>query len=539
MKLVTADQMRAIETASEAAGVSTAALMEAAGAAAALEAWTTAGGDSAHPVLVLAGPGNNGGDGLVAARHLRELGADVHVYLLRPRDEHDAAWRAARDAGVEMSLATHDPGQVHLAALLDVAECVLDALLGTGANRPIEGDLAGVLERLALARARETPPILIALDVPSGVHPDTGASDPRAVAADVTVCFGFTKVGMTQAPARMLAGDVVRVDIGLPNGLDANLPFEELDVRIARRAAVVRPADANKGTFGRVMVAGGSLRYPGAVRLAAEASARSGAGLTTIAAPQEAQPLIATSFPDATHEPLPSEAGAMRGSDAARALLRALPGVDALLLGPGLSLTRATEAFVRDLLCGLDAIEGLHAVVLDADALNAVAKHGGWPDWCAVPRVLTPHPGEMARLMRCSIAAVQADRLNAAVRFAAESRSVVVLKGAGTIVAAPDGRARIASTANPMLATAGTGDVLAGIIVGLLAQGATPFDAAAAAVYVHGECGAQVERELGAAGGIAQDLLRVLPGVRRTLEPDGVGAARSTGFPSRNFSMRT
>jgi ADP-dependent NAD(P)H-hydrate dehydratase / NAD(P)H-hydrate epimerase len=524
VKLVTAEQMRAIEAASEAAGVSTGALMEAAGGAAALEAWTALSANNAHPVLVLAGPGNNGGDGLVAARHLTELGADVHVYLMRSRHEDDAVWAAARDAGVEMSIATDDPGQAHLDALLAVAHCVLDALLGTGKNRAIDGDLARVLERLAIARQRETPPLLIALDLPTGANPDTGTADALTVAADMTVSFGFTKVGLTQSPARNFAGEIVRFDFRLPPGLGADLPFEESDLRAAQIAAMPRPPDANKGTFGHAVIAGGSLRYPGAVRLAAEACARSGTGLTTIAAPSVVQALVASSFPDATHEPLPSTEGAMAGSEAARALLRALRGVDALLVGPGLGLTSTTGEFVRDLVCGLDAVDGLRAVVLDADALNAVAKHRGWHEWTSVPRVLTPHPGEMARLLRCSVAEVQGDRIGVATRFAHDTDSVVVLKGAGTIVAAPDGRARISQTANAMLATAGTGDVLAGIIVGLIAQGAAPFDAAAAAVYLHAECGAQVERELGAAGGIAQDLLSALPGVRRALD---AGARRS------------
>jgi NAD(P)H-hydrate epimerase len=533
VKLVTAEQMRAIEVASEAAGVSTAALMEAAGAAAALEAWTALSANNAHPVLVLAGPGNNGGDGLVAARHLHELGADVHIYLMRPRGDDDAVWAAARDAGVEMSVAADDPDQAHLDALLAVADCALDALLGTGANRAIDGDLAHVLERLNAARKRESPPLLIALDLPTGASPDTGAADALTVAADMTVCFGFTKVGLTQSPARNFAGEIVRVDIGLPPGLDADLPFEEIDLRAAQTAAMPRPPDANKGTFGRAVIAGGSLQYPGAVRLAAEACARSGAGLTTIAAPAVVQPLLA-SFPDATHEPLPSSDGAMRGSEAARALLRSLRGADALLVGPGLGLTRTTEEFVRDLVCGVDAVDGLRAVVLDADALNAVAKHRGWHEWSTVPRVLTPHPGEMARLLRCSVAEVQADRIGVATRFARDTGSIVVLKGAGTIVAAPDGRARISQAANPMLATAGTGDVLAGIIVGLIAQGATPFDAAAAAVYLHAGCGEQVERQLGAAGGIAQDLLRVLPDVRRTL--DVSSSPRRSASPFGEFS---
>ena len=530
MKLVTVAQMRALEAATEATGISTATLMERAGVSAGQEAWLVVNQSDQRPVLVLAGPGNNGGDGIVAARHLHEMGATVHLYLLRPRADDDPVWREARELGVPASTAAGDPDFEQLDAMLREASCVLDAVLGTGGGRAIEGDFAAVLDRVREAQERVSKPggplTVIALDLPSGVDADTGTADPHTVRADMTVCFGHVKVGLYQLPARELCGEIIPIDIGIPAALSADLPYEEIDARTTRLAAPPRPLGANKGTFGRATIAAGSLRYPGAPRLAAEACARSGAGLTALALPDVVQPLVAPSFPDAIHEPLPSAAGAMRGAEAARVLLRALPGTDALLVGPGLEHTVATEEFVRSLLAGLDGIDGLRAVVLDADALNVLAGHpatggqGGWPDWSAVPRVLTPHPGEMARLLRCTVAEVQAHRLDRAVEYARATRSTVVLKGAGTIVAAPDGRARVSPIANPMLATGGTGDVLAGLIVGFIAQGLDPFEAASAAVYVHAECGAQVAQERGAAAGLAQDLLSVLPTVRRALDGD-------------------
>ena len=510
--------MRALEAAAEAVGHSAHALMEEAGLAAAQETWLAMNGSEQRAVLVLVGPGNNGGDGLVAARHLLERGMDVHVSLLRPRAADDPVWQAALEAGVPVTLGTGDPDGALLGRQLEAAECVLDALLGTGANRPIAGDMAVALGRLREARARTRPPYLIALDLPTGVHADTGAADPLTVAADQTVCFGYLKTGMTQQPAGTLCGEIVCVDIGIPPALAEALPYEEADLVAARGAAVPRSPASHKGTFGHAMVAGGSRRYPGAVRLAAEACARAGTGLTTIAAPAVVQPLIAPGFPDATHEPLPSAAGMVRGAEAARTLLRALPGVDALLLGPGLGHTPASVEFIAHVLAGLDAVESMRAVVLDADALNALATLPGWWAHLALPRVLTTHPAEMGRLLRWTVAQVQADRLATALHAAVTTDSVVVLKGAGTIIAAPDGRARLSSAANPMLATAGTGDVLAGLITGLIAQGADPFDAASAAVYVHAEAGAIVARELGAASGLAQDLLRALAPPRRAMD---------------------
>ena len=394
---------------------------------------------------------------------------------------------------------------------------VLDALLGTGASRPIEADLARVLGRLRAAREQSSRPQLIALDLPSGLDPDTGAADPATVEADMTVAFGFAKVGLMTAAGRQFSGRVAPAELGLPAEDAERLPYEEITFRLTQRLLPARPADAHKGTFGRVVVAAGSRRFPGAARLAAEAAARSGVGLIVLAAPQEIQPLLVHGLPDAVHEPLPSRGGAVTG-EAARALLRALTGADALLVGPGLSLSSDTEKFMRSLLVGLDAVEGLRAVVFDADALNALAKLPGWHERLAITRVLTPHPAEMARLVRSTPAEVQADRLRCALEYARATESVVVLKGACAVVAAPDGRARISGAVNAVLATAGTGDVLAGLIGGLLAQGLDAFDAAAAAVFVHADCGRLVAEEFGSAAGLAQDLLRALPESRRLLD---------------------
>jgi ADP-dependent NAD(P)H-hydrate dehydratase / NAD(P)H-hydrate epimerase len=314
----------------------------------------------------------------------------------------------------------------------------------------------------------------------------------------------------------------VPVEIGLPADAAAELPYDELRLREVKALMPPRPEDGHKGTFGTAVVVAGSRRYPGAARLAAEAAARSGAGLVALAAPEAIQAMLVPGLPDVIHEPLPSTDGALDGA-AATALLRALRGSRprALLVGPGLGDTSATQAFMQGLLAGLDEIEGLEAAVFDADALNLVAKEPGWRDRVRLPLVLTPHPGEMSRLTRRSTAEVQADRLGAAVALARETSNVVVLKGAGTVVAHPDGRARISPVANAMLAHGGTGDVLAGLVAGLLAQGMEPFDAASAAVWVHAEAGRLVAEAYGTAAGIAQDLLRALPDARKILEEAG------------------
>ncbi|MGE3960915.1 MAG: NAD(P)H-hydrate dehydratase [Dehalococcoidia bacterium] len=521
-KLVTTEQMRALERAAAEAGTTERELMARAGLAVAQEAWLAVGMNEGAPVLVICGPGNNGGDGLVAARELANWGATVGVYLTRARSADDTEWSSLQAVGVPVVVADADPGFEVLERMLGQSALVVDAVFGIGlhpAERAVEGVPREVLARLGQARARLAPPQLIAVDVPSGVDADSGFADDVTCRADQTVTFQCAKLGLFLGAGRALAGRVEVIDIGIPADAVRDVPVEELRLRDVREAAPKRPDGANKGTFGRAVITGGCDRYPGAIRLSAEAAARSGCGIVTIAAPGSIQPLL-VGLPDPTHEPLPDADGHL-GAAAARELLRALHArtARALLVGPGLGLTDDTRAFVQHLLAGLDAVAGLEAVVIDADALNVLAAEAAWWERTPMPRVLTPHPGEMARLLGRSVAEVQARRLEVALEYAARTRSVVVLKGAGTVIAAPDGRARISDIANSALAHGGTGDVLAGLIVGLLAQGMPPFDAASAAVWVHAEAARQVSDVYGTPSTLASDLVKALPEARKLLEP--------------------
>ena len=518
MKLVTVEQMRALEAEAVAAGVGEDQLMERAGLAVAQETWINMGAVEGRTAIVLVGPGKNGGDGLIAARSLKAWGAEVAVYLIEPRDPADPLMQSVIQDEIETLTAADDPGFERLSEALRGAHGIVDALFGSGVNRPIEGALKEMLDRLAEARAdRAIRAHLVAVDVPSGVDPDSGLADPAAVRVDTTVALGFTKVGLFAMPARAIAGAIAEVEIGLPEGAGADLPYEDIRMRDLQQHVPFRSDDAHKGTFGTAVVAAGSKFYPGAARLASESALRGGAGLVVLAAPESIQPLLAAGTPEVTHHPLPGADGATDASSAAE-LLRALAGRDALLLGPGLSHSPATVEFVSNVIGGLDAVEGPRAVVLDADALNALAELPGWHERLRLPRVLTPHPGEMARLLGTTVDEVQSNRLRHATEYAERTNSVVVLKGAGTIVAHPDGRARLSEFASAVLATAGTGDVLAGFIVSLIAQGMEPYDAAATGVYLHTECGRALESGIGSATAIAQDLLRALPDVRKALE---------------------
>lgn len=516
MKLVTAAEMRELEAAAIAAGASEQQLMEEAGLAVAQESWMLLGTLEGRRILVLAGPGNNGGDGLVAARHLFDWGAEVAVYF--PAG-HRAPERLEELRAREIPLlqGDDDPGGAQLAAQIAAADLVIDALFGIGQRLPLDpaSPVGRALAALAAARTGYQPPKIVAVDVPTGLDADTGAVDPLLVPPDMTVTFGLPKVGMYQAPGSDVVGRVQVIDIGIPREAMDRVPLELITSRWVRQALPARPSDANKGTFGRVLVVGGSRRYRGAVALAALAAYRAGAGLVTVAAPEALIHDLAGVVPEATWLPLPtSESGAIAG-EAARTLRPEWASARAAVFGPGLSLDDDTRALTWASLP--DTADCPGGVVVDADALNALAAMEDAPSRLHPRAILTPHPGEMARLLGTSIAAIQADRLGTARGAAARFGCTVVLKGAHTVVAAPDGRAALCPFAHPLLATAGSGDVLAGIIAAYLAQGLDPFAAARLGVYLHAAVAEAAEAEFGRAGLLASEIAARIPRVVRDL----------------------
>ncbi|MCH8994755.1 MAG: NAD(P)H-hydrate dehydratase [Chloroflexi bacterium] len=503
--------MQALEQRASAQGRPPSVLMEDAGLGVAQEVWINLGAVPERKVVVLVGPGNNGGDGLVAARHLHDWGAKVIVLLLKERGKDDPNLQQFVERKVAVQLAADGDLDEALAG----ADAVIDALLGTGRSRPLDGVIADVLDRVG--RARDAGPAtakLFAVDLPTGVDGDTGAVDPHTLRADVTVALGCSKVGLHTLPGAEYPGQLEVVDIGLPADAVEALPVELLNARWVRERLPPRPAGANKGTFGRVLVVAGSKLYVGAARLAALGALRAGAGLVTVACPASVQPLIASGLTEATYLPL-AEAGGFVAAEAAVEVARALGGYDALLLGPGLGQGAQQEGFVRQLLSSLT--EDGPPVLIDADGLNSLAKLPRW--WERVPArcVLTPHPGEYARLTCRSVAEIQADRLSAATAASSEWGQSVVLKGAYTVVAAPDGRAGVNPYANPALASAGTGDVLAGAVAAFMAQGLAPFEAACCGVYLHAAAAEGLRADLGESGLLAGDLLPELPRTLRGL----------------------
>ena len=456
--LLTPDAMRAAEAAAIAAGTPALRLMARAAAAAALAIDRFA---PARPALILCGPGNNGGDGYAIAALLRARGRAVRVAASGPPRGEPATTMAARWEGPVEALADADP-----------APLIIDALFGTGLERPL-GDVV----QAALDRLRETGATVIAIDTPSGIDALTGACLGRPLAADLTICFGAMKRGQALGAGRSLSGRIVVADIGVP------LPGET--ARLV--PAPLRPAlaaDTHKYRRGAVLVIEGAPERGGAAQLAALAALRAGAGVVTLVGRGSHQPAAAI----------------MRRSDAEAVAMLADARLGAIAIGPGLVADQRGRDWVYRLLAGTVPL------VIDAGALSALPSTG-FAD-ARAPRVLTPHEGEFTRLF----GAIGPDRIAAATAAAASSGSIIVLKGAETIIAAPDGRIGINLHAAPWLATAGSGDVLTGVIAALLAQGMSGFDAARAGVWLHGDAGMR-----GGPGLIADDLPGLMPAVLAAL----------------------
>ena len=515
MKIVTADEMREIDRRCSQIGLPTAVLMENAGRAVARAIKDYLGDVSGKRFLVLVGPGNNGGDGLVAARYLHDWGGEVQLYLTAPRDDQN--YKLTQEKGIASALAGADEDLSQLDNWLSSAQVVIDAVLGTGKARPLEGAIKKVLEKVQREKDTHSKLTVVAVDLPSGINADTGAIDSVCPTADLTVTLAFPKPGLFASPGGAKVGQVIIADIGIPAYLADDVKTELLTASWVKSVLPERPAYSNKGTFGKVLVVAGSVNFVGAAYLACSGAMRAGAGLVTLATPASIQPIVAAKSTETVYLPLPESVHGVIGPEAVKPIYDVLPECDVLLVGCGLGQNQATVKFLGDFLLE-NKPPSCPPVVLDADALNILTHYPEW--WKKLPEdvILTPHPGEMARLTGKTVAEVQSNRLGVT-RAAAETwGKTVVLKGAHTIIATPKKQAWISPVANPGLASAGTGDVLAGVIAGLLGQGVSPLNAAACGVYLHGEAGEIVRKQMGDAGMLASDLLTALPLATRSLK---------------------
>jgi hydroxyethylthiazole kinase-like uncharacterized protein yjeF len=514
--------MRQLEQDAVKAGITMEMLMENAGQAVADETARILDDIRQQQILILVGPGNNGGDALVAARHLHDAGAKVFLYFFGQRPGRDPSLKPIRDRRIKRIEAEKDENLEELTKLLASVDTVIDALFGTGTTRPFSGLLLMIVDRVRRAKIRRPDVKIIALDLPSGLNADTGEVDPGCLYADNTITLAFPKPGLFKFPGAERVGEISVVDIGLPGFIEEKAGPEYLADEWAKSVLPERSPMANKGSFGKVMVLAGSINYIGAPYLACNAAMRVGAGLVTLAATGRLQSILANKLTEVTYLPLPEARPWIISPEALRLLFRQLEQYNVLLMGCGMGQHETTVRFIRSVLLthpkAKTAKPKLPSVVLDADGLNALAGVPKWWELMPEDAVLTPHPGEMARLTGMTVDEVQLDRMGLAKRMAGEWHKTIVLKGAHTVVAAPDGRAQISHVANAGLASAGTGDVLSGVIAGLLAQGMNIFDAAAAGVYVHGMAGESVKERLGDAGMVASDLLPELPLVIKRLK---------------------
>ncbi|HUB06643.1 MAG TPA: NAD(P)H-hydrate dehydratase [Myxococcales bacterium] len=492
-RLLTAAEVRSLDRlASEKYGVPVAALMESAGRAVAEAAWPRC---ATGRVVVFAGGGNNGGDGFVAARALRERGLSVDLWLAVPAEklhgEAKANFEKLRALGVEVV----DDGPPAARR----GDVTVDALLGTGLSRAPEGRVAEGIRAVNAGRAAGAR--VIAVDVPSGLPSDGGPPPGDCVAASLTVTFVAPKLGLALEPGASLAGELVVADIGLPAAALAELPPGPslLDEGEVRRLFPPRARDSHKGTYGHLLVVAGSPGKAGAAALAVAGALRGGAGLVTLASREAVASALWQLRPEAMAVALPW-AGPLGTLDI-EPLAAAAAGKSALAIGPGIPRGPDTARALSMVLAGFEG-----PAVLDADALNAFAEDLELLRAARGPLVVTPHPGEMARLCGRTTAEVQRDRLGVARAFATERAVTVVLKGARTVVAAADGRVWIVPTGNPGMATGGTGDVLCGLIGALLAQGLAPAEAAYGGAFVHGLAGDFATRRRGERGLVAGDV---------------------------------
>ncbi|RJR44075.1 MAG: NAD(P)H-hydrate dehydratase [Deltaproteobacteria bacterium] len=507
MKLVTAAEMRELDRkAIEEAGIPSLVLMENAGRTT-YQILRREFPDPG-PVAVAAGRGNNGGDGSVVARYLAQAGIPVVIFLVAARDQvkGDALvnLEIAARLGIEIAEVREEKDLNPLAHRLARSGLIVDALLGTGLNSEVKGLMRQVIDEINRMR----PPVL-AVDIPSGLCSDTGQPLGAAVKARVTATYGWPKIGQILPPGRDYAGRLWQVDISIPPELARETPAELAEAKELRALLPPRPWGGHKGNFGHLVVIAGSEGKTGAAALASEAAVRSGAGLVTLGVPASLNDILEAKITEAMTLPLPEAIGERAlGMKALEPLKNFLENKTAAALGPGLGTHPETGELVRRLTRELPL-----PMVIDADGVNALAAAPELLKTAAGPRILTPHPGEMARFLGTTAREVQTDRLGTARKAAALTGAVVVLKGAQTLVADATGRVSVNSTGNPALASGGTGDVLTGLIGGFLAQKLDPWDAARLGVYLHGLAADYFVDQIGSRGLIAGDLLAIFPEV--------------------------
>ena len=509
MKLVTAKEMKALDVQAQTDYAMPGILLmdnaAQAVAEAVHEALTALEGER---VVIFCGGGNNGGDGLGAARWLQSYGVSVRAFVV------GAALDAVQgDAALELAMFTKAGGRVEALSTEDdwvlaelaasKADVLVDALLGTGFHGELEGDVLRACELL-----NKSEKYILAVDIPTGVNADNGAVSENAVRADHTVTMALVKTGLLLYPGREYCGDIELADISMPVKLVEEYQSDKyrLTDEIVRELLPLRKANAHKGDAGRVVICAGSPGYTGAAALASDAAVKAGAGLVSLYTPLSSRDVLAIKLTEVMVHGLLERMPGILGGGAASDVASSAEAADVLAIGPGLGTSESTQEAVRTILQKITT-----PVVIDADALTALAGHTEILAAMQAQKVLTPHPGEMARLTGLEIAEIEADRINIAKKYAEQWQAIVVLKGAPTVIGCPNGTVYVNSTGNSSLATGGSGDVLTGIIAGLAAQEISLQEAAICGVYLHGLAAELTGIDIGLAAG---ELAALLPQAR-------------------------
>jgi NAD(P)H-hydrate epimerase len=524
--LLSADEMRGLDRHTiETLGVPGELLMECAGRVVAAQVLSELA--PGRGVWVVCGSGNNAGDGLVVARHLHLLGIAARiVWVGEPKHLSGAPaanWKRAQAVGVPIAQARWRP---------EPGDVLVDAIFGTGLTRAVEGAAATAIRKLSASRPACK---VVAVDLPSGLDADSGQPLGCAVEADVTVTLGLPKLGLALEPGRSHAGRIVVGRIGIADQAPQVEPKAELWTgRAAAARLPARPAAGHKGSFGHVLIVAGSAGKTGAAALSAAGAARVGAGLVTVACPESTNAILEVKCTEAMTAPVAETAAHELAAGAEKPILDLAWDRDVVAMGPGIGRGDETQALVRRL---VERIQ--RPLVLDADALLALTDATELLSGRDAPTILTPHPGEAAALMACTAEEINRDRPAAARALAEQTGAVVVLKGAATVTAEPRGACVVNATGGPILATGGTGDVLTGLVGGLLAQGSGAFEAGALAAFVHGRAADRLASRIGASGVLAGDLAAEIPATLTSLRtllaaPGGwpvLGGADGVAFP--------
>lgn len=520
MQILLAEEMRALDRAAEEEiGIPGIVLMENAGRAVADAAEKLLGSCCHKKVVIFAGKGNNGGDGSGAGRWLHNRGADVTLVLAGLVGELTGS--AADElqyylsCGASLLEVTDADDNLQFAEIenkVQQADLLIDALLGTGFAGTMRPLFARLCQSINQAKETNARCSVLAVDIPTGVNADTGAADIHAVRADVTVTMALPKLGLYLYPGAEYVGRLQVADIGMPASLLKETEGNHFLItgEKVREILPVRPKNAHKGSVGRVVVAAGSYGYTGAAALCSFASVKSGAGLVTLFTPENAREILAVKLTEVMVKGLPVQDNSLLQEESLELLSDALDNADVLAVGPGFGVSEETGNLIRELLVSAHV-----PCVIDADAITALKDHTELLSHMVAEKVLTPHPGEMARITGLSIANIEQDRVEIARSYAEKWQAVIVLKGVPTVVALPDGQVYVNTTGTPAMASGGSGDVLTGLTAALIGQGLSAADAAIAGVYLHGLAGEIAAQ--GCVGLAASELLAMIPEARKQI----------------------